>query len=161
MRAVYRVLAGLVALAVVVQAASMVYAVAGLGKWVDEGGTFDKASGEAMIEGDVSFTGAGGFALHAIEGMMIIPALALLLLIVSFFAKVPGGVLWAGLIFLDVILQVALGIFGHEIPAVGALHGVNALVLFGLAVTAAMRARDRAVTTEPTPSSATGTPTRV
>ncbi len=161
MRGVYRVLAGLVALAVVVQAASMVYAVAGLGKWVDEGGTFDKASGEAMMEGDVTFAGAGGFALHAIDGLMVIPVLALLLLIVSFFAKVPGGILWAGLILLDVILQIALGIFGHEVPAVGALHGVNALILFGLAVTAAMRARDNAVTTPPATTSAAGTPTRV
>jgi len=153
MRGVYRVLAGLVALGVVVQASSMVYAVAGLGKYVDDGGTFDKASGEAMMEGDITFAGAGGFAVHGLNGMMIIPVLALLLLIVSFFAKVPGGILWAGLILLDVIVQVALGLFGHEVPAIGALHGINALILFGLAVSASMRARESRVTP------ATGAPT--
>src|SRR4051812_18973067 len=118
MRGVYRVLAGLVALGVVVQAASMVYAVAGLGKYVDDGGTFDKASGDAMENGDLTFTGVGGFAVHGIDGMMVIPLLALLLLIVSFFAKVPGGILFAGLIVLDVIVQVTLGLLGHELPAI-------------------------------------------
>ena len=79
--------------------------------------------------------------------MMIIPVLALLLLIVSFFAKVPGGVMWAGLILLDVVVQVMLGLFGHEVPAIGALHGINALILFGLAVTAPMRAKEPVLTT--------------
>jgi len=161
MRGVYRVLAGLVALGVVVQAASMVYAVAGLGKWVDDGGTFDKASGEAMMDGDISFAGAGGFAVHGIDGMMVIPLLALLLLIVSFFAKVPGGVLWAGLILLDVVVQVMLGLFGHEIPAIGALHGVNALILFGLAVTASMRAREHRPAAASGASTTTGVSTPV
>ena len=34
--------------------------------------------------------------LHGINGEMVFPLLALLLLIVSFFAKVPRGVHWAG-----------------------------------------------------------------
>ena len=129
MRNVYRVLAGLVALGVVVQAAAIVYAVAGLGKWIDDGHT---ANADIFEDDSLSFTGLGGFMLHGMNGMMVIPVLALLLLIVSFFAKVPGGVMWAGLILLDVIGQVMLGLFGHEVPAIGALHGINALILFGL-----------------------------
>jgi hypothetical protein len=74
------------------------------------------------------------------NGMMVIPALALLLLIVSFFAKVPGGVTWAGLVLLTVVAQVFLGIFGHEVAVSGLLHGVNAMVLFALAAWTGIRA---------------------
>ena len=43
MRTAYKVLAYLVAAEVAVQATVMVWAIAGLGKWVDGGGVFDKA----------------------------------------------------------------------------------------------------------------------
>ena len=45
----------------------------------------------------------------SLSGMMIIPALALIFLIVSFFAKVPGGIAWAAYVLLAVVVQVALG----------------------------------------------------
>ena len=146
MRKAYQVLAGLIALEVVVQAAAMVYAVAGLGKWVDEGGTLDKAAFESD---DLAFTGFGGFILHGVNGMMVIPALALALLLVSFFAKVPGGVKWAAITLLLVVLQVTLGIFGHETPYARMLHGVNALVLFTTAGYTARRAMVRGVGSTP------------
>ena len=66
---------------------------------------------------------------------------ALLLLISSFFAKVPGGVKWAGLVVLLVVVQVNLGFAGHDIPALGGLHGLNALLLFAAALYTARRAR--------------------
>jgi hypothetical protein len=139
MRGVYRFFAGLIAFEVLVQAAAIAYAVFGLGVWVDSHhGVLDKA---ALDNDSLSFTGAGGFALHGLNGMMIIPNIALLFLIVSFFAKVPGGVKWAALTFLFVIIQVALGLFAHSVPALGILHGPNAIVVFGLAVTANMKAR--------------------
>ena len=138
MRNVYRVLAGLVAIGVVVQAMAMVYAVAGLGKWVEDGGVLDKAAFESE---DLSFRGAGGFALHGINGMMVIPLIALLLFISAFFARVPGGVRWAGLVLLLVLVQATLGLLGHELPAIGAVHGLNALLLFSAAVYTARRAR--------------------
>ena len=140
MRKAYQVLAGLIALEVVVQAAAMVYAVAGLGIWVDEGGTFDKAAIESE---DLDFTGIGGLILHGVNGMMIIPALGLLLLIVAFFAKVPGGVKWAAITLLLIVVQVALGLFGHSTPLSGALHGANALALFSVAAFTAYRAGTR------------------
>jgi hypothetical protein len=65
---------------------------------------------------------------------------AVLLLIVSFFAKVPRGVALAGGVVGLTALQVLLGMFGHGIPALGLLHGVNALALFTVAVIAARRA---------------------
>jgi hypothetical protein len=147
MRTAYKVFAWLIALGVVVQAATMVYGIAGLGLWVDkEGGVFDKAAAEAIFEGDVTFTGVGGIMLHGMNGMMVIPALALIFLIISFFAKVPGGVAWAALVLGAVVLQVTLGLLGHSAAIWGGLHGINALVLFSLAVYAGMRV-PRAVAT--------------
>lgn len=144
MRSAYRILAFLVAGLVVVQAFAIAYAVAGLGKWVEDGNTFDKAAFESD---ETSFDGIVGFMIHGINGMMVIPLIALLLLIVSFFAKVPGGVKWAGLVLLFVIIQVTLGLFGHEIPLLGGLHGLNALILFGLAIMAGMKAKEPTVET--------------
>lgn len=137
MRTVYKVLAWLIALEVMVQASAMVYAIAGLGIWVDrDNGVLDKAAFES---GETLFPEMIGFMIHGINGMMVIPVLALLFLIVSFFAKVPGGVKWAAFVLLAVVLQVTLGIFGHELALSGALHGINALVLFSLALLAGKR----------------------
>src|SRR5680860_1033236 len=138
MKSAYRILAYLIALEVVIQAAVMVFAVAGLGIWIDsDNGVLDKAAFESE---ESLFPEMVGFMIHGMNGMMVIPLLALIFLIVSFFAKVPGGVKWAAFTLLAVVVQVTLGIFGHENAIFGALHGVNALLLFSLAVTAGMRA---------------------
>ena len=142
MKTAYRVLAYLIALMVVVQAAAIAFAVAGLAIWVDEGGVFDKA---AFEDDNLSFTGIAGFMVHGINGMMVIPLLALVLLIVSFFAKVPGGVKYAGIVLALVVIQVTLGIYGHETPYAGMLHGLNALILFSAALYTG-----RVVSAEPT-----------
>jgi hypothetical protein len=141
MRNAYRFLAGLIALEVVIQAMVMVFAVAGLGKWVEEGGVLDKAAFES---GETLFPEMVGFIVHGMNGMFVMPLLALLLLIVSFFARVPGGIKWAAAVLGLVVLQIVLGLVGHAIPAVGGLHGINALVLFSAAVLAARRARELA-----------------
>ena len=137
MKSLYRGLAYLIAAEVALQAAVMVYAVAGLGIWVDrDSGVLDKAAFESE---EPIFPEAVGFFIHGMNGMMVIPALALIFLIVSFFSKVPGGPLWAGLVALAVVVQVALGLFGHENALFGALHGINALILFSLAAMAGKR----------------------
>lgn len=136
MKSAYRVLAYIIAIEVVVQASMIAFAFAGLGIWVDkEGGVLDKAA----MESDLEFTGVIGFMVHGINGMMIIPLLALVLLIVSFFAKVPRGVQWALTVLGLVILQVTLGLFGHESAYFGMLHGINALALFTVALMAGRR----------------------
>jgi len=141
MKAVYRVLAFLIALEVMVQAAVMVWGIAGLGIWVDEGGVLDKQTFEDAFEGgEAPFDEFAGLMVHGMNGMMIIPGIALLFVIVSFFAKVPQGIAYAFAVLGLVVLQVFLGLFGHEISALGALHGVNALILFGVAVMAGVRA---------------------
>ena len=135
MRTAYRVLAWLIAVEVVVQAAAISWAIFGLGKWVEGGGVLDKS----VLESDASaFPEDLGFAVHGINGQMVIPVLALALLVVSFFAKLPRGVALAGGVVGLVALQVLLGML--HAPALGLLHGANALLLFGLAVTAGMKA---------------------
>ncbi len=138
MRTAYRIIASIICAEVVIQAMAIVFAVAGLGIWVEEGGVLDKAAFESD---DLSFTGVGGFIIHGINGMMIIPLLALVLFILSFFAKIPGGVKVAGIVLAATVVQVLLGIFGHESAYVGALHGLNAFILFGSAMYAARLAR--------------------
>ena len=143
MRTVYKVLAYLVAVEVAVQAMAMVFAVAGLGKWVDGGGVLDKA----VFESEQSpFPEVVGFIVHGINGSMVIPVIALALLVVSFFARIPGGVRWAGIVLLLVAVQITLGFAGHDMPALGALHGLNALALFSTAVYTARRSRRASAT---------------
>lgn len=136
MKHVYKVLACLVAIEVAVQAAAVVWGDAGLGKWVDEGGVIDKTFAES---GGTPFPELVGMVIHAFNGMIAIPVLALLLLVSSFWAKVPGAVKSAGLVLVLVVLQVAFGILGHSVPVAGAVHGLNALLLFLTAVHAVRR----------------------
>ena len=137
MKSVYRVLAYLVALEVVIQAAAIAFAMFGLTKWIDEGGVLDAA---AVQSATTTFTGVSGFMVHGVNGQVVVPLIALLLLISSFFARVPGGLMWAGLVFLAVVVQVFLGIFAHGVPELGILHGIVAIALFAFAVIAARRA---------------------
>jgi hypothetical protein len=123
MKATYRVFAYLIALGVLAQAMSVALGGFTMIHDIDQGLVVDK-----NFE-DFNF----GQSMHAIVGMMVMPALALLFLIVSFFAKVPGGVKWAGLTFLLVALQITFAFVAFGAPAVGALHGINALALMAVA----------------------------
>ena len=78
------------------------------------------------------------------NGTILIPLVALILLVVSFFAKVPGGVKFAADLFGLIVLQViVLPMLSREVGSgFGALHGVNALVLMGVAIMAGQRAAD-------------------
>ncbi|MGN6610278.1 MAG: hypothetical protein ACTHLJ_00750 [Angustibacter sp.] len=136
MRSAYRVIAGLISLGVVVQAASIAYAMFAIAHEVDNGTVIDKnyvehASGPEGL----------GFAIHAIDGQMVIPLLAVVLVVVSFFAKVAGGVKWAAFTLLAVVVQVVLAFVSFAAPVAGFLHGLNALTVFSLGVFAARRAR--------------------
>jgi hypothetical protein len=138
MRNAYRILAIIIAVEVVIQAMAVVFAVAGLGKYINDGAVVDKA---AMESDDLSFTGVAGFMVHGINGMMIIPLLGIAFLVISFFAKVPGGVKWAGIVLGSIVVQVVAGLAGHSSPYIGMIHGLNAFVLFSSAVYAARLAR--------------------
>lgn len=136
MRKTYRVLASLLVLEVIVQAMAIAYALSGLGYWINEdGGVLNKA---AMDSDDLEFAGIGGFMVHGINGMMLIPLLVILLLIVSFFARVPSGTKRAGILVGLVVLQVVLGLSSHSLPLLAPLHALNA---FAIAVVAFQAAR--------------------
>jgi hypothetical protein len=128
MRATYKALGHTIAGLVAVQAAVLALAVFGLWNWIDEGNTLTKA----RIDSDAGLGSPGevGFMLHGVIGMMLIPLLAIVFLVISFFAKdVSGAVKWAGLVFLTVLIQVVLGIVSFGVPGLGALHGLNALAI--------------------------------
>jgi hypothetical protein len=156
MRTVYKVLAYLVAAEVAVQAMLIVWGIAGLGKWVDGGGVFDKSVMES--EGAPPFPEVLGILVHGINGFFVIPALALLLLIVSFFTKVSGAIKWAVTVFVLVIVQGQLAGFGHDFPLVAALHGLNALALFGAAIYAGHRLRAATAASVEQPEARTAAP---
>jgi hypothetical protein len=143
MRGAYKILANLIALLIVVQAAVMVWAISGLFIWVDDGGVMDKA----MLESDETpFDEVLGFMIHFMNGALIV-LLSLVLLVISFFAKVPKGIPAAAGLFVLILAQFALGIFGHSISFAGLLHGINALIVFGGALHAA-RLASRTVVVE-------------
>jgi hypothetical protein len=140
MRSAYRVLAWLVAIEVLVQSAVIAFAVFGESTYIDGGGVVDKALVES---GTADFEGVIGYPIHGINGQIVIPLIGLALLIVAFFAKIERGVALAGATFGLIVLQVLLGMFGHGLPFLGLLHGLNALLIFGAAV-AAVRAASAA-----------------
>ncbi len=130
MRSTYRALAGLVALGVIAQAAFIAFGTFDVINVVEDGEIYD---------GDYN----AGQVLHSI-GAMAISAIGLALLIVSFFAKIPGGVKWAAIVIGLIALQWALAVVAFEAPVIGLLHGINALVLAGAAGRAAALAREPA-----------------
>ena len=138
MRTAYKVLAYLVAAEVVIQAMVMVWGIAGLIKWVDGGGVFDKSVMESQ---GTPFPEVLGILVHGVNGTIVVPGIALVLLIVSFFLRVRGAIKWAAIVFVLVVAQGQIGFLGHEIPLAGALHGLNALALFGAALYTGRRIR--------------------
>lgn len=134
MRTAYKLLAYAIAAGVAVQAVVVVWAVAGLGKWIMNGGVADAS----LMESEATpFPEVAGFMIHGLNGMVVLPAIALALLVLSFFSRQRRAVVTAAAVFGLVVLQVALGVAGHAIPAVGGLHGLNALILFTAALYAA------------------------
>lgn len=140
MRSAYLSIARLIAIGVVLQASFVA-----LGWFmnlsdIDSGQVVDKAY---LEDGDGWNI---GLSLHGIVGFNLMPLLGLVLLIVSFFAKIPGGVKWAGFVLLAIVAQVVLGIAAFSVPALGALHGINAFVVLTLALLAAKRASEHPAT---------------
>ena len=138
MRKAYSVVGYLIAAEVVVQAMAIAYAIAGLGYWVSEkGGVLNK---QVMESDETTFDGVVGFMIHGMNGMMLIPLLALLFFIFSFFAKVEGATRRAAIVLALIVLQVFLGVLTHSIPGSAALHALNAFAILIVALTAARRA---------------------
>lgn len=140
----YRVLAYTIAALVGVQASVHAWASAGIGYFIANGGVADKS----MMEdngGPLPFPEVLGIIIHALNGGIVIPAVALALLVVSFFTRVRGAVRWAVIVLADVAIQLTLGYEGHGLPMLALFHGLNALILFGCALIAARVVRPPAV----------------
>lgn len=130
MRATYRVLGLLIAIGVVLQAAFIAIAQFQILHDTDKGILYDKNTENwAQIA-------------HSVLGTIIIPLLAIVMLIVSFFAKIPGGAKWAGIVIGLIVLQVVLAFLGFAAPVAGSLHAFNAFAIAGVASVAARKARD-------------------
>ncbi|MBS1905411.1 MAG: hypothetical protein JST33_02350 [Actinobacteria bacterium] len=141
MRRVYLVLAWLVAAGVVVQVAAIAFAKVGEDHLVDSGGVIDKAFVESAQGGTTTFVGVEGEAVHAMNGMMVLPVIALLLFIASFFVRGRGPKLWALLVVGLVALQIVIAFSMFDLPYLGILHGVNALAILLVAIVTALKAR--------------------
>ena len=146
MRKAYRILADVIAVAVAVQSMLMVWAIAGLLHWVKDGGTLNAKVLDSWDNHAPDFQGAAGFALHGIIGGMVIPVVALALLVVAFFAGVEGGVKWAGILLVLVLVQMGAGMAGEDAPWLGLFHGLVPFALFSLAIVAARSAHGEAQT---------------
>jgi hypothetical protein len=136
MRTTYKVLGHSIAGFVAIQAAAIALWVFGMFKWVDDGHSLTQQVSDDRLEG---VTGSVGITIHSF-GAMIVALLAIVLLIISFFAKIPGGVKWAGFVFLAVLVQWVLAIVSFEAPGLGFLHGINALAIAWLGWRAAKQA---------------------
>jgi hypothetical protein len=130
---IYRVLAGVIAVGVLAQAAAIAFG------WFDAIHELDNG-----LVIDKNYDGNAGHAIHGLIGMYVMPLLRLALLIISFFAakSVPGARKWAGIVFGLIVLQVVLAFVAFGAPIVGALHGLNALAVLGTAVRANMLTRE-------------------
>lgn len=128
MRATYKALGHTIAGLVAVQAAVLALAIFGLWNFIEDGNSVTKAKVDS--DSGLGSPGEVGFMLHGMIGMMLIPLVAIVFLIVSFFVKdVPGAVKWAGLVLLAVVVQVVLAFVSFGAPVVGTLHGINALAI--------------------------------
>ncbi|RZT27923.1 hypothetical protein EV649_1698 [Kribbella sp. VKM Ac-2569] len=127
MRNVYRVVGMLIAIAVVLQVASIALAGFTIAKDADDG---------TSIGADYSNFGQ---SYHSIAGS-VIALLALVFLIVSFLTDVPRGRVMAGIVVGLVVVQFLLAVVSFGVPALGLLHGINGLVIAGVASAGARRA---------------------
>lgn len=133
MTTTYRALAWIIMALVAVQAAVIAYGFFGLGSWIENGNDLTKAA----LEGGGGFTGEGGLMVHSIVGQWVIPVLALVMFGLAFLTHVQGSIRWAVLLFVATVVQVLLGVVSFGAPSVGILHGLNAFLIFWLALVAA------------------------
>lgn len=135
MHTAFRVIAYIICGLVAVQAAMIAWLDSGLFIWVTEGGVLD----QSVLESEEAppFAEVTGMMVHGMNGMMVIPALALVLLVVGLLTRTRRGAVLGATVLGLTVLQVALGVFGHSMSIAALLHGLNALLLFAAAFVAA------------------------
>ncbi len=154
MQKTYLFFARFISILIVVQAMAIVVTIAGLFHWIDGGATLDKSVVDGWEDNPPDFQGSiGGFLHFFLVGVVLIPLSGLVLLIVSFFAKIPRGVGLAAAIFVSIVVQYLSAVIADGAPYVGAVHGLNAFILLALTVVAAKAAK-RAIDARETPAPA-------
>ena len=73
-----------------------------------------------------------GFAAHVLLGYIIILVMLLLLIVAAAGRLGPTPIRFAGALLLAGIVQAILGSISENAPAVGVLHGINALAIYAL-----------------------------
>jgi hypothetical protein len=144
MRTGYRFVAQLIMAAVVVQAMAIALGVFAVEHDAASGRPFDQNSGDPL-----------GVIIHGVVGEMIIPLLALLLVLLAFAGKVPGGIKAAVGVLTLVIVQIALGFAAFSVPMLGLLHGLGAFAILGAAAAGVKQARLPAATRDRAQDAAT------
>lgn len=130
MRILYQTLAWTICSLVMVQAASHAWFSAGAAKHLDEGGTIDLT----MSSGPLPFIEVWGVIIHSMSGMYLIPAVAVIFLIVGYFSHIPRSLGYAAAVVVLVAVQVVLGLSAPALPFLAFLHGLNALLIFTAAL---------------------------
>ena len=128
----YRFLAYMIAVLVVVQAAAIAWGFFGMTNWIDDGGVLNKEFLDCERTATRCSPPSGASRIHMFFiGLLLIPLTSLVLLIVSFFAKVPGRDHVGRGIFGLVVLQVFVlpSSPARSAPGFGALHGLNAMLI--------------------------------
>ncbi len=137
MRTAYQAVAWIIAALVMVQAATHAWSSAGAAKFIEGGGTLDLS----QTDGPLPFVEIWGIIIHTISGMYVIPALAVILVVVGYLSHVHGALGYALTVAGLVIMQVAFGMMAPSFTFLAFLHGLNALALFATVLLAANHVR--------------------
>jgi hypothetical protein len=130
MRSTYRAVAYVIAAGVALQAASVALGFFGILHEIEGGGA---------VTASYDWESNLGVMIHRVNGFLI-PLYALALLVVSFFTRAPGAVRWAASVLGLVLLQIGLLFPAFAVSENwGALHGLNALLVLGVALRAGWR----------------------
>lgn len=117
MRTAYKVVAHIIAAAVVVQAALIAWTLFGFIPGFEEGTVPSGPPFSAMLHGSI--------------GMYAAPVLALALVVIALLGH--AGLKWALWLVAAVVVQIALAFIAFGAPWVGVLHGLNAFTIMALA----------------------------
>lgn len=117
MRTAYKVVAHIIAAAVVIQAALIAWSMFGLIPSLENGTVPEEPPLTAM--------------LHGMIGMYVVPVLVLVLVVIALLAH--AGLKWALWLLLAVAVQIAFAFLAFDAAWVGALHGINAFTIIALA----------------------------
>lgn len=151
----YRIAGWLIAGATIVQAAVMVFAVAGLFAYLGGGGTVSVTTAPDVFPESV------GITIHILLAYYFFPIAGLGVVVIAAFTKRRLAIWMAALLFALILLEWYLGVTGYSAPVAGLLHGANGLIIFGLAVMIGLGLFTRAqIATEITTAAATTAVTR-